>query len=193
MSATLAAVRENLAGAIDVMLGRPQGMHRLDLSVGGFWLSFAAIVLVAPLAALGLESQERLNAAMGGCAELLAGDWGIAAIAVLVDWVAFPLVFAVLVRPLGLAARYVPLIVCRNWGSVIISAVSALAHALHVIGLLPSAILPYVLLVIFAVSLRFLYLIVRTALAVPITVALPVVAFDVLLSLTLWSAFERFA
>jgi hypothetical protein len=42
-----------------------------------------------------------------------------------------------------------------------------------------------------AVSLRFAYVIARTTLVVSIGVALPIVVLDFLLSLTIWSAFER--
>ncbi len=82
-------------------------------------------------------------------------------IALLVDWFAFPLVFAVIARPFGLGSRYVPFIVTRNWASVIIGAMVAVVHALHLVGVLPTALLPYALLVAIAVSLRFSYLIAR--------------------------------
>ena len=45
----LAYLRDNLAGAWQVMLGRPEGLNRLDTSLEGFWRSFAAIVLVVPI------------------------------------------------------------------------------------------------------------------------------------------------
>ena len=61
----LRSIRDNLAGAFEVMLGRPDGLDRLDTSVDGFWRSFGAVVLVVPFAFLSLLSQQPLAAAAG--------------------------------------------------------------------------------------------------------------------------------
>ncbi len=62
---------------------------------------------------------------------------------------------------------------------------------LHILGVLPTVVLPYALLVAIAVSLRFSYVIARTALFVSMQLALPIVILDLLLSLTIWSLFDR--
>ena len=94
--------------------------------------------------------------------------------------------------PFGLGSRYVPFIVARNWASVVIAAMVSVVHVLHLVGVLPSAVMPYALLVAIAVSLRFSYVIARTTLLVSMALALPIVILDLLLSLTIWSFFERF-
>jgi hypothetical protein len=183
---------DNLSGAWLVMLGRPEGLTRLDLSIEGFWRSFAAIFLIAPFAVLGLASQAEL-------AEQLADDptqtrnpgLGPEAVALLLDWVAFPLLLAAIARPLGISGRYIPFIVARNWGAVIIAALVSVIHAAHVVGLLPSPLASFLLLAAVAVALRFSYVIARTALAAPMAVALPVVLLEFLISLTIWSAVDR--
>ncbi len=193
MMGGLHAIRENLAGALEVMLGRPEGLARLDTSIDGFWRSFGAIVLVAPFAFVAILSQQPLTGEPGAAPIPLTGArLSLDGIALLVDWFAFPLVFAVLARPFGLGSHYVPFIVTRNWGSVIIGAMVAVVHALHLVGILPTAVLPYALLVAIAVSLRFSYVIARTTLVVSMAVALPIVILDLMLSLTIWSVFERF-
>ena len=174
------------------MRGRPEGLNRLDLSIEGFWRSFAAIGLVIPFAALGFISQARLAASAGeGSVEPVGGGFGAEAVALIADWLTFPLVFAVLARALGLGARYVPFIVARNWASVIIAALVSVIHAAHLVGLLPPALASFALLVAVAVALRFSYVIARTALAAPLSVALPIVMLDFLISLTVWSAFDQ--
>ena len=107
--------------------------------------------------------------------------------ALLADWFTFPLVFALLARPLGLGQRYVPFIVARNWAAVIIAAMVAVVHALHVLGLVPSAVAPFLLLAAIALALRFSYVIARTTLAVSAGVAIPLVILDLLISLTVWT------
>jgi hypothetical protein len=190
----LGDLRRNLAGAWDVLLGRRRGLAKLDLSIEGFWRSFAALVLVIPFIFLALLSQQRLaHDSETPEADALADGVGLEAIAQLVDWIAFPIVFAGLARPLGLAARYVPFIVARNWSAVIISAIIAVVHAAHVVGILPSSLAPMFLLVTIAIALRFAYVIARTTLDVSVATAIGIVALDFLISLLIWSAAERFS
>ncbi len=188
----LAYVLENLAGAWRVMLGRPDGLQRLDTTLEGFWRSFGVVILVAPFAFLALMSQQPL-VAEGGTAELTGGQVVLDAVTLLVDWFAFPLVFALAARPLGLGPRYVPFIVARNWASVIISAIISIIHVLHLAHVLPDAAMPFALLLAIAVSLRFAYVIARTTLMVSAFVALPIIFLDLLMSLVIWAAFDRLA
>jgi len=185
----IAYLRDNLAGAWAVMFGRSEGINRLDTSLDGFWRSFAVVILIAPFALLALLSQQPLNvdgaAPPGGDSIVWDG------FALLVDWFAFPLLFAFVARPFGLGSRYVTFIVARNWASVIIGAMVAVIHALHLLGVLPSVIMPYALIVAVGVSLRFSYIIVRTTLVVSAAMAIPIVILDFLLSLVIWSVFDR--
>jgi hypothetical protein len=190
-------LRDSLAGAWTIMRGRREGLARLDLSIEGFWRSFGAIVLLIPFAALALLSQQRMVEAAGDGVDapggLAGGGIGVEAVAFLADWVLFPLVFAVLARPLGLGARYVPFIVARNWAAVILAAMLAVVHAVHVLGIVPTALAPYLLIAALAVALRFSYVVAKTALDVPIGVALGAVVLDFLISLMVWSAADRLA
>ena len=102
------------------------------------------------------------------------------------------LAFALLARPLKLGDRYVPFIVARNWAAVLVSAAVSVIHAAHLIGL-PSGSTRFVLLVVVLVALRFSYVIARTTLAVSFALAAPIVAFDFLLSMTLWTIIDRLA
>ncbi len=185
---------DNLSGAWAIMRGRPEGLGRLDLSVEGFWRSFGAIVLVLPFAVLAWLSQSLFPPAPGELpADVTRAGMLLQGIGLLVDWLAFPIVFAVLARPVGLSGRYVPFIVARNWATVLISAGVAAIHALHLLRLLSSDLVPLLLLVAFGINLRFAYVVARTTLQAPISLALPIVIFDFLLSLTIWAAIDRFA
>ena len=183
---------DNLAGAWLVMRGRAEGLNRLDLSLEGFWRSFAAILLIVPFALVGLISQRTLAPEEGEPAVVLTErGLGLEAVALLGDWLTFPLIFALMAGPLGLAARYVPFIVARNWASVIITAIVSIVHAGHIVGLVPSELASLLLFLAIALALRFSYVIARTTLAVPLTVALPIVLLDLLISLTVWSLFDQ--
>lgn len=184
-------VSNNLAGAWRLMLGRPEGLNRLDTSLEGFWRSFGAIVLIAPFALVTLLGQQLAIPDAAEPAPQLTGGWFVAkAFTLLVEWFAFPLVFALVARPFGLGSRYVPFIVARNWASVIIGAMVGAMNALQLL-LLPPAAMPYVLIAAIAIVLRFSYVVARLALAVSAGMAIPIVVLDLLLSLVILSAFER--
>lgn len=188
----LAYFRDNLAGALQILSGRPEGLNRLDTSLEGFWRSFAVVVVVAPIAFLTLVGQEPLptdpNAVV---VPLTAARVLLYGVTLLVDWFAFPLVFALLAPAFGLGSRYVPFVVARNWASIVISAIVAIVHMLRIFGLLPIAVLPYAFLVVLAITLRLSFVLVRTTLSVSIAMALPIVVLDFLLSLVIWSVFDR--
>lgn len=180
-------IRESLAGAGLVMLGRAEGLARFDLSVGGFWRSFSAILLILPLAALAIAS-ERAVAARSGLAvpAFTAADFWANAAALAVDWIAFPLIFAVIAKPFGFAARYVAYIVARNWAAVVISGFVSIVHILALV-VLPSEIASFLLIIALVAALRFSYVVARIALQAPVGFALPIVILDFLVSFTIWS------
>jgi hypothetical protein len=188
----IAYLRNNLAGAWQIMLGRPQGFSRLDISLDGFWRSFAAIILLVPLTYASLLSQDLYNRNCGIPDRLTGGAFGTYGIALIVDWVAFPLIFAVLARIFSLGTRYVPFIVTRNWASVILAALSAVVDLVHLGGILPSRFLPAAGLIVTAIAIYFSYMVARTALGVSVLTAVPIVVLDVLVSLTIWSVFTPF-
>jgi hypothetical protein len=180
--------RDNLAGAWQVLSGRPEGLNRLDTSIEGFWRSFALIIVVAPIAFLTLVGEQATPTDPATVAEpLTAAKIVLFAITVLTDWFAFPLVFALMAPSFGLGSRYVLFIVARNWASVIISGIVALVHLLRIFGLIPIVVLPFALLFVLGLALWLSYVIVRTTLSVSIVMALPIVVLDFLLSLVIWS------
>ena len=194
MIAGASTIRDNLSGAWAVMMGRAEGLNRLDLSLDGFWRSFLVIILVAPFIGVALYSQSLFPVVSEDGARVVAGPPTLAvAVALLADWLAFPLVFAALARPLGLGPRYVPFIIVRNWAALIIGAMSASVHLLHIIGIAPSGLISILLLAMLGVTLRFFYIIARTTLETPPRLTIPIVLLDFLLSFTIWAIFERVA
>lgn len=188
-----ATLRDNLAGAWAVMNGRPQGLRRLDTTIDGFWRSFSAVVLVVPLALVAVAVAPGALPEEGAAPARLADGLFRRALGLGVDFVAFPLVLALLARPLGLARTYVPFIVARNWGSVIVAAMFGAAALPALFGLVSPEVLSLLLFVVFGVSLRFSYLVARTALAVPPLVAVPIVLLELVLSLLIEISLDRLA
>lgn len=187
------SIAENIAGAWQVMLGRPEGLERLDISVEGFWRSFGAIVLVAPFMLLSLVSQQSIVVEGEAFTPLTGADVALRLAGLAIEWGVFPLVFAALAPTLGLGPRYVPFIVARNWSAVIVAALISVLDVLHLLGIIPSPAMPYVLLGAIIVAVRFSYIVARTALHASALTALPIVVLDLLLSLAIWTLLDRLA
>jgi len=114
-------IQRQMLGAWRMMTGRRDGMRLLDLSVDGFWNSFFAIIVAAPVLIAGW-------APMAG--ELAGSDASFGARSLymlrlaLVDIGAWVLPIAGLAAVAGLAGirdRFVHYVVASNWGSAVLA------------------------------------------------------------------------
>jgi hypothetical protein len=178
-------ISQNLAGAWQVMNGRSSGLVQLDVSIEGFWRSFGAIILSVPVLVLLLLSRDRIAVDL----EEPSGT-GLPVIAQatvwLVEWVLFPIVLAVVARPIGVARNYVPFIVARNWASVLVMAAYAVPLLAYLAGLMPAGGLLLVQFIILIGSGYFSFRIARTALAAPPGLSIAIVVADYGLSFMLY-------
>mgnify|MGYP000393801008 CR=1 FL=1 len=167
----------SVQAALLLARGDPRGIAMLDLSVEGFWRSFAAAVIVAPAYILVLLDQYRLL----GWPE---HPWQTATaetVSYLLGWIFFPLAAIPLTRLLGLSGRYVPLIIANNWSTVL---QVALYTAVVLVGMvLPAQLRTMGLLAATLAVLTYQWFVIRTALATTSVIALGLVVIDVLLSI----------
>lgn len=113
-----AEIQQYFSGAWQLMLGRPEGLHRLDLTTDGFWNSFYAMIVSVPALAVGWVS---LANRLGG------PDLGDRVAMLLwlgtIDFLAWTVPLALLAavaRPAGFAHRFIPYVVASNWGSALL-------------------------------------------------------------------------
>jgi len=181
-----------LSGAVALLLGRPVPADAFDTSFEGFWRSFGALALVLPSFAISLLAEARMAAPtdVADMADLAGVDAGIAPIYVLArglglvgDWVALPLALALLARPLGLGARYVPYVVARNWTSVVAAAIYAVPALFFAAGMIGEDTVLIASLLALAIVVHFQYRVVRGVLATPVGTSVGIVALDLVLSL----------
>ncbi|TDI55813.1 MAG: hypothetical protein E2O93_06990 [Alphaproteobacteria bacterium] len=184
----------NLSGAWDVMNGRVEGLRKLDITIDGFWRSFGAVALILPVAVIAMASERVALSNMGHEGAALTGGYMVLRfIAVIVDWLAFPAILALFARPMGIATHFVPYIVARNWAAVLIAGLFAVPHLFHALGILPTGMLSFILLGLFALAVWFSYIIVRTALQVPPVLAVPVVILEIVGGFVIELGFDRLA
>lgn len=112
-------IQQYLLGAWRMMLGRADGLDLLDISSDGFWNSFYAIVLAAPVFMVGWVGYANECAVP---TDGLAWRIGIVARLALADlavWLVPIAGLAAVAGPIGLGDRFVHYVVASNWGSVI--------------------------------------------------------------------------
>jgi hypothetical protein len=171
----------SLTGAWHVFLDRQDADRYFDLSVTGFWRSFRAVVLVLPAYVLStLTAWTTLPAEVDENLFILAK-----AISLAVDWVAFPVVLALIADRLKVSTTYSAYVIVRNWGSVIATAPFGVLALLYVLGLIGQEITGTLSLAILFVVLRYNYLIARRVLQVGVPLAIGIVVADFILSLAI--------
>ncbi len=186
-----AAIARALKGALALLGGRSEALKLFDLSIGGFWRSFAAILVAAPFYALDVATEQAARAAAEPAPDLLY--YVVKTLAYLVDWLAFPLLVAVLAGPFGFGRLYVPYIVAYNWSSVWIAALFAPPALLVGLGFMGREAAGLVSLALVVIAARYRFVIARIALQAPPATALGLVVLELLLSLLVVQLFGRLA
>jgi hypothetical protein len=189
MILTADEVVRSLKGSWRLVQREADGLRAFDVSVAGFWRSFAVIVLTLP-AFVALLAERRLNAGLtpgGG----LFDDAGLTlreAMIFLAAWIGFPVVMAGFVRLMDLERRYVAYVVAYNWSTVIAASVLAFPAALHVLGLATPALAAFYTFAFGIIVLQYRWFLARTALRITSGLAAVVVGLDLLVDFGVTSA-----
>jgi hypothetical protein len=183
-------ILRSLTGAWNLFLDRPDALRYFDISIDGFWRSFAAILLVLPSYAV-IALSERAQILTDAIPDGFDGGAFFVnkVISIGVDWVAFPIVFAFIAGPLGLGRTYSTFIIARNWGAVLAATPYAAVALLYLAGILSAEVTNFLWLAIMIVVIRYSYLIARRALGAEIGVAVAIIVSDFALSLSIISLF----
>ena len=114
-------IQRYLTGAWRMMLGKPEGLKLLDLSVDGFWNSFYAMIIAVPALVVGwVGFANELTALTDSFGSRVSIIGRLAAID-FATWIAPLLVLSAAARPAGIADRFVHLVVAGNWCSALLA------------------------------------------------------------------------
>lgn len=180
-------IARSLTGAWYVFLDRPDAAQLFDVSVNGFWRSFRAIVLVAP--AYALSAMVEREVILAGLVD--AGNWSdqqfiVAKVLTLcLDWIALPLLLALVAGQLGVSRTYSAFVVARNWGAVLAIAPFGAIALLYLLGIFGEEATNIGSLVILVIILRYNYLIARRVLGLDTAFAIGLVVADFALSFSI--------
>jgi hypothetical protein len=184
-------IERALTGAWRLFLNKPDAMTFFDTGVDGFWRSFQAIVLVAPCYAVAALADRTTYADDIGAGQFSdAGFWTTKAVSLCVDWVALPILLALLSGFIGIRRAYPAYITVRNWATVLMTLPFAAIALVQVLGV-GDELLFIPSLAALAFALRFGYLIARHTLNASADVAVALVALDWLVSFAVVMVISR--
>ncbi len=164
MSVDIAYVNRSLDAAFGLVMRDRRAWDKFDLTVEGFYRSFAALLIVLPinivtdLIQVQMAAVERLRQGK----EVVEQAYGVgeavfSTLALAVDWIIFPIVMIFVLRYLGLSHRYAPLIIAHNWGTIVVYLFNMPALLLFAAGFISSddAVALYMITLVFALYYRF--------------------------------------
>ncbi|MDP7100278.1 MAG: hypothetical protein QF503_03890 [Rhodospirillales bacterium] len=177
--APLSEIIRSLYGALHLARGDTSGMAFFNATEQGFWRSFTAAILIAPLFALLLTIRYHVNEAGVSLLRFTA----IETIAYVVSWVAFPLLLFHLTDILGIGHRFIRYIVAYNWASVLQNLLYLPFALLVEAHLVQGAGSTFFGIILLGLVLLYTWFVTRTALEVTNLLAAGLVMIDLVLSI----------
>jgi len=166
-----------IAGVIRLWGGATSGFLAFDRSLPGFWRSYTAAVIGAPIHALLLIlSREETTGPLAS-----AHDAAIEAITYMTTWVAYPLLMTQIVKRLDREDRFFDYMVPYNWAALVQLALFTVAAAIRLT--MPGFLGSVLMLVAIAAVLHLQWFLAREGLAVSGRIAFLIVLSDMSLSL----------
>lgn len=161
MLPTTSEVAAALRGAIRLARLDPRGLVYFDTSLGGFWRSFFAAVIVAP-AYLLLTVLPRHQSGEAASFHMIA----VETISYVIGWLAFPCLMLLVVDLLNRRERYFDFMVPYNWVNIPQAGLLLLVEILDGTGLLPAPVYHLLLLFAFGSILIYQWFVARVGLSI---------------------------
>jgi len=169
-----------LAGALRLAAGGRDGLAAFEATPRGFWHSFTAALLGAPLlAVLKLAAMPGIVDRAASPARVVAAE----AIGYVVGWVLFPLVMLRLADAIDRGGQVLLFLVAWNWANLVQATVQVPVALLVMTGLLPDLLADLVALAVIGWALWYEWFVARHGLAVTAGQAALIVLLDLLLGL----------
>ncbi len=159
--------------------GDARGLALFNATIEGFWRSFLAMALVAPLFAILLLLRYGHESVSVGPARFFA----VQAIGYIVAWFVFPLIMFYVVQAIDRERRFFTYIVAYNWSSVLQNLIYLPLAMAAELGLLPAELSSFLSFIVLTLVFVYIWFVTRTALAVTGLLAAGIVAGDFLLSI----------
>ena len=174
-------------GAWRLALLDADGLRYFDDTIGAYWQSFQAAVILAPAYAILVALRLSANPTEAGVMQVFL----VEVIAYVINWTALPLVMIYVCDKMGRYDRYLRFVVAHNWSAVIQMAVflAAMMLARGVLGSGLGAMLNFTAVI---AILAYQWFVARTALGIDGLPAAAIVGLDLVISIVLNSVTGRF-
>ncbi len=197
---TGAYVRHALFTAFRVARFDAGATSAFDHTVEGFFRSFFAALLSAPIYAFLVIAEQRIvgdipengaRPALSSAPPPGMGYWLIEAAAYVIDWVSLPLAMILIVKLIGASQRYVPFVIAYNWGSCLVYLAMTLPSIAYLLGLatLTGIAILYYAVTVFVLTYR--WRLARETLQISSVNAAAIVILDMLLGFIIALAAAR--
>ena len=185
--APIGEIINSLYGAIRLAAGKKDGLDYFNFSKKGFWQSFTAAIIIAPLFILLLSVKYKVS---DNDINVIRFAF-IYSIAYVIGWVAFPLIVNYITVMIGRGQKFIHYIVVYNWASVpqnifyLPFAISVEAQILQ--GTTANATGLFLLSLVFL----YTYFITKVALKISSGIAAGIVVFDLILNIIISAITQR--
>jgi hypothetical protein len=169
----------SLYGSWLLLIRDTEGYRHFSQTEAGFWRSFSAILIIAPLYLYAGTVQIQLPDEPA----LEAPSLAAAMVGLVLQWIGWPLAMVPIARWLGLARAYARYIIAYNWSSVLVVAVMVPPLMLLDIGLIGPGFAALLAFVLTIAALYYRWYVALTAFETTGIVAASLVVGDVVLSL----------
>lgn len=170
-----------LYGAYRLALFDTNGHSYFDTSITGFWRSFQAALLIAPLFLIMLMARFNTDANETSFTQYISLELS----AYTLSWLVFPLVMEWLSRTIGCRDRYLGFIVAYNWAMVPQYLIFIVVISFGLIGVIPPELADSLSVILLVWTFFYAGFIAKSALEIPVQTAIGIVVLDFLLGLTL--------
>lgn len=175
-------IEQSIYGVWRIVLRDPDAPRYFNVTADGFWRSFFAAAIVAPLYLLQILLAQDLIAA-----DVNALGFGVylfvQALVFVFTWIGFVVLMVPATRLLNLEASYAGFIIVWNWSQVLKIVLLVLVLLLRYLGLLSGGIGQVVLFAAFLTALYIAFLVARAGLGCDIPTAIGVTIGEFLLQL----------
>jgi hypothetical protein len=173
----------SLASALGIMRYEPSALEGFNLTIEGFWRSFAAVIAILPMSWVMMASAEQAAVALGSTqVHSRLYQSSLFVIAFVIVW---PVVAALLARSFNLGNHYLRYMIAYNWLSVPLAGLVLIPDLLYLAGIAGLFMREAIGLLAYGVTLYYCWYLARIAFETTGFIALAFLAADFGVSLAL--------
>ena len=191
MNASIAYVQRSIDAVVRLALRDSQALSLLDMTADGFYRSFAAMIIAAPLyagfVAGGRSMLIKLAIANGhrfepGQLEFGARDFLLDGVRFVLLWLIFPVAALMMLRFLKQTARYSAMVIAYNWSAIIVMLLFNVPLALFGLGVATPFLALLLLFTVFGFALYYRFFLGVATLQAGSSTAMAVAAINALIT-----------